>query len=87
MTDEPETQAEPDEDCQVAVQPLEGQEAASGNAAPASGVGFDPNVPVARSAPPSENLSGVPDLTTGENADVSPQAEAGGADEEPDDIE
>ncbi len=65
--DEPQAQDGPDKDCQVAVEPLEASEAVSGNAAPASGVGFNPDAPVALSAPPPEMLSGTPTLTSGEN--------------------
>lgn len=68
MTDENvETHDKPDDECQVAVQPLEADDLNDGNAPAASAVGFDPSRPVARSAPPPETLSGLPAIPA--NAD------------------
>jgi len=62
MTEEPETHAEPDEDAQVAVQPHDEETLRNDaqDAARAHATGFNPDAPVARSAPPPEALSGTP---------------------------
>lgn len=68
-----ETHDAPDDDCEVAVQPLEPGEAASDAAAavPGHAIGFDPGAAVATSAPPASALTGTPDLTSGENAELT----------------